>query len=493
MKRNVLADSEMSPELDAYIKKVAKNVEIDLEGVVDSITWDMDSEDPDANVVVSVTFHDGSSHDFEFEPWRFAMDIHYISSDVTIIVSAILRYMKQEGLIEPDPIDSWEKISSKEVKDFDGFSTDYTLYYNESEDRYVCIFGDSDLYDPTNTDPDFECEEKWEALEWFDNYEGFDDSEEDIESSCDVKADWNVEDQIDAPETIGKLNPGDEFVNRKGVKVQILEPTASGAVQFKIGDEVRTGSERSIQQMLYRNNYIRSSEDISSMTATDVVRWMYAKYPKWAYVDERDLGDADVMLIFEIGPNSEREALEDDLQKRGVEYNIRNRLKIKVHDDYEDIVASEEFFDKGEDDQYWYFTTHGVQPGSVPKSLNIIEVVDRPEGSYFLTDRVITTNALKYYDLKERVPSGVGLDADFFEKDDADRTIIGKNGWNDFLNRIEKKTGMKVDSAYRRRHKGDNWIELIDDSGEVYDAEITEYNNGDFELVIDNISKSHRS
>lgn len=67
-------------------------------------------------------------------------------------------------------------------------------------------------------------------------------------------------------------------------------------------------------------------------------------------------------------------------------------------------IRSAEFFDKNEGDIYWYFTRHGVQPGSVPRGLNIINVVDRPEGSYFETDQVITTDALDYYDITEKSP-----------------------------------------------------------------------------------------
>lgn len=67
-------------------------------------------------------------------------------------------------------------------------------------------------------------------------------------------------------------------------------------------------------------------------------------------------------------------------------------------------IRSAEFFDKNEGDTYWYFTRHGVQPGSVPRGLNIINVVYRPEGSYFETDKVITTDALDYYDITEKSP-----------------------------------------------------------------------------------------
>ena len=75
--------------------------------------------------------------------------------------------------------------------------------------------------------------------------------------------DWNIEDQIDAPDTIGKLNPGDKFKNRNDVIITIIEPTKDGTIQFKIGDEVRSGTEKGVQRMLYKNNYIRINEEVN--------------------------------------------------------------------------------------------------------------------------------------------------------------------------------------------------------------------------------------
>ena len=71
----------------------------------------------------------------------------------------------------------YEYIKSKEVYDYDGWRTEYTMYYDLIEDRYVFVFGDSDLYDPNDgyDEFDFECESEAEANEWFDNYEGYDD------------------------------------------------------------------------------------------------------------------------------------------------------------------------------------------------------------------------------------------------------------------------------------------------------------------------------
>jgi hypothetical protein len=69
-------------------------------------------------------------------------------------------------------------IKSKTVLDSDGFQTEYTMYYDWEDDKYIFIFGDSDLYDPTNTYADFECDSEREANEWFADYEGL------VDESC---------------------------------------------------------------------------------------------------------------------------------------------------------------------------------------------------------------------------------------------------------------------------------------------------------------------
>lgn len=56
---------------------------------------------------------------------------------------------------------------------------------------------------------------------------------------------------------------------------------------------------------------------------------------------------------------------------------------------------------------YWYFTRHGVQPGSVPKGLDIEDIIDADGGSYFLTNRVLTTDELNFYEIKEKMPSRI--------------------------------------------------------------------------------------
>ena len=61
------------------------------------------------------------------------------------------------------------------------------------------------------------------------------------------------------------------------------------------------------------------------------------------------------------------------------------------------------------DKPYWYFTTHGVMPGSVPKNIEIIEIRDGRNrkgtmGTFVALDRALTTDELKRYDLTELAP-----------------------------------------------------------------------------------------
>ena len=75
-------------------------------------------------------------------------------------------------------------------------------------------------------------------------------------------------------------------------------------------------------------------------------------------------------------------------------------------DDYDEIYSA-----TTSSSGYWYFTRHGVQPGSVPKYVNILDIVDTPEGSYFLTDGVILTDDLRNYEIKERKPKNEVVEA----------------------------------------------------------------------------------
>lgn len=93
------------------------------------------------------------------------------------------------------------KVASKSVMDSDGFWTEYTMYYNEDEDNYFFIFGDSDIYGPDPAYADWECETNDEAVEWYNSYNGFEDEEEDSSDSFELD-DEDVDESLEEKLTI---------------------------------------------------------------------------------------------------------------------------------------------------------------------------------------------------------------------------------------------------------------------------------------------------
>lgn len=86
------------------------------------------------------------------------------------------------------PAEQYTFIKSKQVEDSDGFMTDYTMYYDTENDRYVFVFGDNEVYKPEDEDFDYECETEEQANEWFDSYDGF--AEDDNEDPEDEFGEW---------------------------------------------------------------------------------------------------------------------------------------------------------------------------------------------------------------------------------------------------------------------------------------------------------------
>ena len=84
--------------------------------------------------------------------------------------------------------------------------------------------------------------------------------------------------------------------------------------------------------------------------------------------------------------------------------------------------------------KYWYFTKHGVQPGSIPKYVNVLDIIDKPEGSYFLTDTIINTNDLHEYEIKEAIPE----DVDSCSEIEANYNVAIDKLHNELYNKIVK-------------------------------------------------------
>lgn len=81
-----------------------------------------------------------------------------------------------------EPDSKWICLDIKHVRDSDGMLTDYALYTTEDEDKYICMFGDVDAYPPDEMYADAEFDSEEAALEWFEDYTGPGDEDEDYDT-----------------------------------------------------------------------------------------------------------------------------------------------------------------------------------------------------------------------------------------------------------------------------------------------------------------------
>lgn len=100
---------------------------------------------------------------------------------------------------ENDISAQYDIIKSKFVLDSDGFYTDYTMWYDRYDKVYLFVFGDNEIYNPENTEPDWETEDRNNADEWFDNYNGFEYNIDDDMTYLSIEelADWSTYDFIE--------------------------------------------------------------------------------------------------------------------------------------------------------------------------------------------------------------------------------------------------------------------------------------------------------
>jgi len=120
-----------------------------------------------------------------------------------IWTSEITGDVDEDDFDDEDSDDRYERIRHKMVYDSDGFTTDYTLYFDHKDNNYFTVFGDDELYGPDSEhDMDFEANEK-AAIEWFEDYNGLiDDDEEEFDFDIDdiepyeggvIKNEWKFE------------------------------------------------------------------------------------------------------------------------------------------------------------------------------------------------------------------------------------------------------------------------------------------------------------
>lgn len=266
----------------------------------------------------------------------------------------------------------WICLDIKHVRDSDGMLTDYALYTTEDEDKYICMFGDVDAYPPDEMYADAEFDSEEEALEWFEDYTGPGDGKEGV-----TKSGYQLNRKTaDYLEEIQEVFP--DAKRRGKLIVATNKGSANSSTNIKSSSEIIWDDLDWNQQIQLIKKYIRKYKGAR----------IFEDFAE--YIDEPV---EDIIDAF------------SDAESRG-DIRIPERMQLDSEYRNDDIYSS-----TTSSSRYWYFTRHGVQPGSVPKYVNILDIVDTPEGSYFLADGVISTDDLRNYEIKERKPKSAAVEA----------------------------------------------------------------------------------
>ena len=413
--------------------------------------------------------------------------------------------------IDEDP--KWICLDIKYVRDSDGMLTDYALYTTKDEDKYICMFGDADVYAPDEMYADAEFDTEDEALEWFENYVGPGDEEDEDDIYSSEETDAEEDDDLDHPDQeydsaatsinstklpaiyrMIKLQPGTvgvdfgggkfdnaiEYLRDQDVTLCVYDPynrsaehnrevlrtlRANGGADFAINSnvlnvikepEARKGVLENIKKItksgapIYITVYegrgdakegvTKSGYQLNRKTA-DYLEEIQEVFPdakrRGKLIVATNKGSANSSVDIKASSEIIWDDLDWNQQIQVMKRYIRNYKGTRIFEDFADHINKpvEDIIDSFADaeangdikiperkqidsdyrnddiyssttlsDRYWYFTRHGVQPGSVPKYVNILDIVDKPEGSYFLADGVILTKDLRDYDIKERKP-----------------------------------------------------------------------------------------
>lgn len=87
-----------------------------------------------------------------------------------------------------------------------------------------------------------------------------------------------------------------------------------------------------------------------------------------------------------------------------VEHALENLESFNSNVESRIIHSSSDIHANKQADGYWFFTRHGVQPGSVPKDVEILDMIDTRNGTFIKFDRFLSTKELHYYDMIEKAP-----------------------------------------------------------------------------------------
>ena len=140
---------------------------------------------------------------------------------------------------------------------------------------------------------------------------------------------------------------------------------------------------------------------------------------KWAYRWGVDDGDAEsgplvnnYWEIIEAPTEEEAKAIGDSMYADNDGF-CGSYVDLPTEEELEmDAQFSQDMFDDEEimssvktELNYWYKLRHGLGPGTLPKDVNVLKVVEDGYKDYVLLDKMLTTDELNEFDIKEEEPS----------------------------------------------------------------------------------------
>lgn len=86
--------------------------------------------------------------------------------------------------------------------------------------------------------------------------------------------------------------------------------------------------------------------------------------------------------------------------------------KMGLFESLKEARYSDAYDDNRKKQGWWYFTTHGVMPGSIPKGLNVLDTKEGKNskgtlGTFVKLDGILNTSELRQFDMKEESPGFV--------------------------------------------------------------------------------------
>lgn len=187
---------------DLGVINSSSNVDVYCADAIDTDSDDVDEELLDILDELSDMGYD--IHDEDDIRMGLGAGLGYDKQDQKLIMKdlrkrKIIASYDESGIYEETEDPKWICLDIKHVRDSDGMLTDYALYTTKDEDKYICMFGDADVYAPDEMYADAEFDTEDEALEWFENYVGPGDEEDEDDIYSSEETDAEEDDDLDHP------------------------------------------------------------------------------------------------------------------------------------------------------------------------------------------------------------------------------------------------------------------------------------------------------